>query len=101
MRVNLLRTFPCSQNPFRLSLHSKHKIYLIFSHTICYLKVATEYGFTGINIQNNKTEPIKQDNRLIQYNWQQKDWRDFSFHKNIIEEQLFLWKEKLGTLKVS
>ena len=70
IRVNHLRTFPCSQNPFRPSLHSKHKIYLIFSHTICYLKVATEHGFTGINIQNNKTEPIKQDNRLIQYNWQ-------------------------------
>ena len=64
-------------------------------------KSSIKHGFTSINIQNDKTEPIKHDNRLIKYNWQQKDWRYFSFHKNIIEEQLFLWKEKLGTLKVS
>jgi hypothetical protein len=24
----------------------------------------------------------------MKYNWQQKDWRDFSFDKDIIEEQL-------------
>lgn len=37
----------------------------------------------------------------MKYNWQQKDWRQFSFDKDIIEEQLFLLAEKIGTLKGS
>jgi Fic family protein len=41
-------------------------------------------------------EPNKQNNRLMPYNWQQKDWPHFTFSLAELEAELIRWTEKSG-----
>ena len=41
-------------------------------------------------------EPILGYNRLIMYNWQQKDWTQFTYQIEAFEDQLYLFSEKIG-----
>ncbi|MDB4922521.1 Fic family protein [Mucilaginibacter sp.] len=43
-------------------------------------------------------EPIKIDIRLKMYNWQQKDWPNFTYSSSGIEERLYLFSEKTGLI---
>ena len=44
-------------------------------------------------------EPIKQPNRLIMYNWQDKNWPDFKFDSASIDSELMKFMLKAGELK--
>ncbi|GEP98063.1 cell division protein Fic [Chitinophaga cymbidii] len=41
-------------------------------------------------------EPNNQNNRLMKYNWQQKDWPDFSYDLQTVEDTLFAFAEATG-----
>jgi Fic family protein len=41
-------------------------------------------------------EPNKSFNRLMKYNWQQKDWRNFKYDTEAVEELQFEFSEHIG-----
>ena len=41
-------------------------------------------------------EPIVWYNRLMSFNWQHKDWPNFSYDLSSLEQSLFLFSERMG-----
>jgi hypothetical protein len=44
-------------------------------------------------------EPINHPNRLIMYNWQHKNWPEFTFDSSSIDNELMKFMLKAGELK--
>lgn len=44
-------------------------------------------------------EPIQDSNRLMRYNWQQKDWKQFTYDKQRIDQYVAAFSEKVGVSK--
>ena len=46
----------------------------------------------------NNHEPNNSNNRLMKYNWQQKDWPNFQYKTEKIEDSLFDFAQRTGRI---